>query len=310
MKISKITLGTVQLGLNYGINNVSGKPDSETSFAILDKARDGGINVFDTASGYGDSETVIGNYIAARNISDIKIVTKYKLGEVSDVETALRESAELSLEKLKIKSIDIYMSHDENEFFGFGSELYNTLKKLKSEHVIKRAGLSFGKRKYITDEDIDKIIASGVVEAVQLPFNLMDTASLRHGILKRLHENGIKIFARSIFLQGLFFKNPENLPDGVLKNAYEPLKKLHGISKEYNLSIIGLALAYVRDVEEISSLVIGAEKPEQIEEILQIADTPKLPDELRELITNAFIDIDERIRMPWEWNKYKFTEVK
>jgi len=42
--ISILSLGTVQLGLNYGANNISGKPDEATAFAILNCAMEQGIN--------------------------------------------------------------------------------------------------------------------------------------------------------------------------------------------------------------------------------------------------------------------------
>jgi len=60
--ISKYTLGTVQLGMEYGIANKSGKPDMEKSFGIIQAAVDGGINSIDTALLYGDSEVVLGNF--------------------------------------------------------------------------------------------------------------------------------------------------------------------------------------------------------------------------------------------------------
>ena len=61
-------LGTVELGMAYGINNTQGKPSLEKSFEVLDFAWDGGIRELDTASAYGDSEKIIGMYQSARNI--------------------------------------------------------------------------------------------------------------------------------------------------------------------------------------------------------------------------------------------------
>jgi aryl-alcohol dehydrogenase-like predicted oxidoreductase len=45
--ISGMTLGTVQLGMDYGISNASGKPSQQKAFQILDTAIDGGVNSFD-----------------------------------------------------------------------------------------------------------------------------------------------------------------------------------------------------------------------------------------------------------------------
>ena len=64
LKISKITLGTVQLGLNYGINNAEGQPSKELAGEILSAAVKGGITSLDTSSDYGTSEKVLGEYFA------------------------------------------------------------------------------------------------------------------------------------------------------------------------------------------------------------------------------------------------------
>ena len=61
--ISAMSLGTVQLGMNYGIANNAGKPSEETAFAILRTALEKGVTSLDTARGYGDSEEVIGRFL-------------------------------------------------------------------------------------------------------------------------------------------------------------------------------------------------------------------------------------------------------
>ena len=95
-EISGMTLGTVHLGLDYGIANKEGKPDEEKAFGILDTAFATGINCLDTASDYGDSEKVIGKYLSLRKKKrhDLVIVTKFKLGNISqsDAETKILKS--------------------------------------------------------------------------------------------------------------------------------------------------------------------------------------------------------------------------
>ena len=62
-----MTLGTVQLGMNYGIANQDGKPNEEKSFAILRTAIENGAASLDTARAYGDSEDVIGRFLKTLN---------------------------------------------------------------------------------------------------------------------------------------------------------------------------------------------------------------------------------------------------
>lgn len=58
---NKLCLGTVQFGLNYGINNFSGKPSKEAVFKMLDEALEQGITHIDTAVAYGDAESLLAN---------------------------------------------------------------------------------------------------------------------------------------------------------------------------------------------------------------------------------------------------------
>ena len=62
MSSSQFVLGTAQLGSAYGLANKEGKLSPEKAFKVLDEAILRGVRIFDTASGYGDSEEIIGNY--------------------------------------------------------------------------------------------------------------------------------------------------------------------------------------------------------------------------------------------------------
>lgn len=57
-----MVLGTAQLGQEYGIHNLSGKPSEETAYQILDYAWCHGVRTLDTAGAYGDAENLIGKY--------------------------------------------------------------------------------------------------------------------------------------------------------------------------------------------------------------------------------------------------------
>ena len=75
IKLSKIILGTAQFGLDYGINNSSGKLKEKEVFNILDYSKERGINIIDTANAYGNAIDIIGNFIK-KNPNSFKINTK------------------------------------------------------------------------------------------------------------------------------------------------------------------------------------------------------------------------------------------
>ena len=118
--VSVLSLGTVQLGLSYGINNADGKPSQETSNGILNAAMAGGINTLDTAGAYGDSEAVIGNWL--KTIEPEKrpfIVTKAAHLDHSSLD-ALRKDlftkVKTSKERLGVEQLDMLMLHHFDDY--------------------------------------------------------------------------------------------------------------------------------------------------------------------------------------------------
>ena len=85
-QLSKLSFGTVQLGLDYGISNNSGKPTQKTADDIVEYLIHEGINCFDTATAYGNSEEVLGEAIGTSK--NIQLISKVKSDLfLDDVET-------------------------------------------------------------------------------------------------------------------------------------------------------------------------------------------------------------------------------
>ena len=111
--ISKIVLGTAQLGSDYGIASHSGKPSANESTRILEAAWDGGIRNFDTAPGY-NSETVLGQFIKTQGIeNETKVLTKVSsLGNDDKWRSSIHKSVAKSLNDLGVTSIEVLFFHD------------------------------------------------------------------------------------------------------------------------------------------------------------------------------------------------------
>ena len=302
-KISKITLGTVQLGMNYGINNADGKPSEELAGQVLSTAVNGGITSFDTSSDYGTSEKVVGNFFKSKEDKPI-IVTKFGVGGYDknlselDVEKKVRTEVENSLINLGYNKLPLLLSHNENDLEVYGETLINILKRLQNENLVDKMGASLNHFNYV-----DTVLENDIFEAVQVPLNMMDVKNATGDSIKKLAQKDITVFVRSVFLQGLFFRDPDTLPNGVLQNAKEPLKKIRKIAEEENMSIAGLAISYIRDLNGVSSLVIGAENPRQVKENIDLINVKRMSDTAREKINLAIKGVDERVLQPWLWNK-------
>jgi len=305
LEISRLTLGTVQLGLDYGINNAGGKPSAETAYSVLNAACEGGITVIDTSSDYGTSEQVVGDFFKQYKGKKPLIVTKFKIEDdhskvapVNEVEKRLRAQVYTSLERLGYDKLPLLMLHRESELFDYGNALPEALKRLQAENLIDKVGVSLNSSKYVKD-----VVANDLYEAVQLPLNMMDVKNVVDGGLDLLKKNDILVGIRSVFLQGLFFRDPETLPEGVLSAAKEPLRKLRKLSEEENMSIAQIAISFIRDLEGVTTLVLGSETPDQVKENVALANCRGLSDSAKSRVLEMFKDVDERVLMPWTWNK-------
>ncbi len=282
LNISKLTLGTVQLGMEYGIANKSGKPDMKKAFKILQTAINSGINSFDTASAYGNSEEVLGDFFTSvTNKSGIIFTTKFKVASEdkltdASIEKQIYNYVEQSLQRLKINKIPIYMLHYAKDMTQYGKIVPETLKKLKREGLIGKVGVSV-----YNPEEVEEMLKYDLYEAVQIPMNIFDQRMISSGILEKLKDTNTIVFVRSVFLQGLFFLDPMNLPVK-LKMAKEPLLLLHKLAERENMGIAQMAISYIRDMEGVSSLVLGVETPEQIIENVKLIDAPPISLETRD----------------------------
>src|SRR5947208_2581542 len=95
---NKLALGTVQFGLDYGINNASGKVSIKDIADILCRAKKEKVVIIDTAQAYGNSEEILGNI----GVHEFDVVTKFTaLGK----ETTLKSTILSSLKRLKLKTL-------------------------------------------------------------------------------------------------------------------------------------------------------------------------------------------------------------
>lgn len=298
-EFSVLSLGTVQLGLNYGINNTDGKPSQETANAILDCAMEHGINTLDTAGAYGDSETVIGSWLktvpAEKRPFIVTKAARLETGSLDIVRSDLKKRVSESKARLGVEQLDMLMLHHFDDYLKDKDNVLQAMEELKASGDVRFIGTSA-----YSFHDYGEIAATGM-DAVQIPINLFDWGQIENGGLKKLADSGMMIFVRSVYLQGLVFQDPEKM-DPRMEFARETLVKFRGLCRKYNLTPACLALSYALSLPGVTSLVLGSEKPEQVRqntELLQqtVELTPAQMAEIREL----FVNTPERVLNPSLW---------
>ena len=269
---SKLILGTVQMGLAYGINNTVGKVSLENSHAILDHAFNNGIKILDSAEAYGNAHEVIGSFHKNYPDKSFEVITKLPHQLDADINDKVNAYlADLQVSQLHALLFHSFSSYTEN------IDNFKVLTDLKAHGKIKYIGVSV-----YTNEEIEAVLLNDDVDIIQLPFNLFDNVNLRGDILKKAKSKGKIIHTRSALLQGLFFKDSNDQNDTVQKLKDE-LILLSEISKSNKASIAQLALNYCLQQNTIDNVLIGVDSKVQLEDNLQSLSYTLEPSTIREV---------------------------
>ena len=259
--INKIGLGSVQWGLEYGISNKNGIPTDAELDAIVRLATQNDIDLFDTASQYGNAEARLGNYTTKNS----RVVSKFSSVNHSSLENEIKGS----LKRLNVEKLYGYLFHSPKGLIN-APLLWDQMQNLKVKGKVKKIGYSL-----YSPEELELLLDKNwIPDIVQLPYSLLDRKFEPY--FEQLKSLGTEIHIRSVFLQGLYFKSTETLSPTFndLKNA---LKELKEIATEFSLTIVELALNFVLKNENIDYAVIGVEQSNQLKEIISASkiDFPK-----------------------------------
>lgn len=275
---SKLALGTVQFGLDYGISNSNGKASLIDVDSILCLAFERNIDLLDTANAYGESEQVIGKL----NCNRFSIVTKF----LPESQNGFFENQfHDSLCKLKTDNVYGLLAHRPMDVVN-NPEIWKKMNAQKENQKVKKIGFSFDR----PEEYYAVQKKSFFPDLVQVPFNYFDNRFI--DIIKELKTNECEIHVRSIFLQGLFFVNTSQLPSFF----YEVKELLAELQMKYDKSLAATLLNYVLDNHNIDKAVIGVQNKIELQNILDsLGNAPKIS------VLNK--EINHKIVQPSLWPK-------
>jgi len=288
LKASKIILGTVQLGLDYGINNSIGKPSEEGAHAILKEAFNHGIKTLDTAAAYGNSEELIGNY-HRKSAEKFSVITKFHIQEGKEIS----EIIDNALNKLGVNSIETLFFHSFQDYLSNPVAL-----QALSKEVVRGRVNHLGVSVY-TNNEIEALLPVQEIDVIQAPFNLLDNHSKRAEVFQRARSSGKKVHTRSVFLQGLFFKSLDSLPKKLrpLKSA---LEHIHQTAQKTRISMATLAMNYALSKEYIDGVLIGVDSVAQLEENVKTIEEV-IPDQIFQQIDMIIVETPHLLN-PVNWN--------
>jgi aryl-alcohol dehydrogenase-like predicted oxidoreductase len=278
----KLGLGTVQFGCNYGISNKKGQVPYEEIKKILDYAQNVGIDTLDTASLYGDSEKVLGQF----NLKNFKVVTKTikidkSLSEIENL-NKFRNAFYNSRNNLGCDCLYGLMFHESTDLLGpNGNDLWNLVYDFKNKGYVKKIGVSV-----YTPEVLIDIIKQYKIDIVQMPLNILDQRFVF--LLKELKSNNIEIHTRSTFLQGLLL-----MADCDINPYFDEIRPLLNQIPNPKLDY---ALQFVNNIKDVDKIIVGTTCLQDLKEIVEAISSI-----IKNIDFEKFKVTDERLILPQNW---------
>ncbi|MEM7568916.1 MAG: aldo/keto reductase [Pseudomonadota bacterium] len=295
----RLSLGTAQFGLDYGVTNAHGQVPENAIAAILQTAKANGIAHIDTAAAYGTAETVLqtagpltDGFSITSKIPSLKGLTPPEA--VSKIGACAAQSKQLlgaNLQRL--------LFHDVSDLLGPEGLLYwQALEEAAAQQDISQIGVSV-----YTGEDISGVLGLCTPSAVQLPINIFDQRLLQDGSLEALKGRGVAIEARSVFLQGTLLSAAGALP-GTLSALQQPLHDLRDAAQSNGLSTLDICLGFLRLTGLIDTAVVGVTTAEELEQICSAMQTP-----IAALPYQNFSQSDPMVLDPRYWPKIQMQRA-
>jgi aryl-alcohol dehydrogenase-like predicted oxidoreductase len=301
LSVSALGLGTVELGMDYGIpvSGDFGRPPPDTAVALLQLAAGGGIDFFDTAPGYGAAEELLGQALATR--AECAFATKVTVPR--DASGARLRGAELRREvdaslaesrrRLRREILDLVQVHNATlEVLGEG-ELAQALVDARDRDELRFIGASV-----YTEAEALAAIDAGCFDVLQVPYNLLDRRMAGRAF-PAARRAGVGIIVRSAFLKGALTPKARSLPANLapLAEAADRVRQSLDVSWE---QLPSAALRFCLASPDVATVIVGVRNADELTKAVAAAVEGPLPAAaVRE--TEAFARTDERLVDPSKW---------
>lgn len=319
LKVSEIGFGAWAIGGPAMAGDIPigwGDVKVEESIRAISKARELGINFFDTADfyGLGHSEVLLGKVLKPF-WNEIILATKVGHELLSDGTINLNysknyiiEACERSLKRLQKDVIDVYQLHSARMIHLEQGECIEAMEKLQQDGKIRYWGISLNT--FQPDGEAEFFFEHNIGHTFQVVFNIINQVAYEN-VLKKAAENNYGIIARMPLQFGLltgkfsketrFDKNDHRsfrLTPDILELASDKLVLVWEIAENYRVSKTNFALSFIINHREVSTVIPGIKTVRQAEEnsqdiIILSEDDLKL---LHEYFKSDLIKLVEKFR--------------
>lgn len=305
----KMILGTVQLGMDYGITNTLGMPPHEVGTKIIKTAIANGIVGIDTARVYGSSEQLIGSVLGSGWLGRCRIITK--LAPLDDcpsdagsatVKAFVDSSIYQSCSALQTQTLDCVLLHQAGQLMSHAGLVWKTLLAYQSSGRIGSLGVSVQ-----SPEELEMALETPGVDVIQMPVNILDWRweSFVPEIQQRRKQRSLVIHARSALLQGLLVSTESRLWNRANVDEPEPvIDWIRKCCRDRNIRTRAeLCLRFVKSMDWVDGVVVGVETMEQLMDNIGVMTRPDCSAEELEAILRSRPELTTSTLNPALWRQ-------
>ena len=295
LQVSEIGLGTVELGLDYGVP-VAGehlRPPEEHAARLLNRALDLGVNFIDTARAYGVSEEVIGRALKGRRNEYILATKLAPIREEGQPDQELREQVKASIaESLRMLQTDVI---DLLQLHYAPVDVVRSGRVLAAAREAQRAGyVRFIGASTYGEEVPLAVLEDGGYDTLQVAYNLADR-TLEEQVLPRAQRQGVGVIVRSVLLRGVLSHRYRFLP-AALEDLKAAIERLAELADTEASSLPEMAYRFVLGHPAVATALVGTARDEELEAALAFAGrgmlAPTLVARIREITVSDRAQLD------------------
>jgi aryl-alcohol dehydrogenase-like predicted oxidoreductase len=298
-----LALGTVELGLDYGIAVPSeyGRPAEGAAIRLVHAAIDRGINLIDTARAYGESEAVLGRALRGRRdkvVLATKVRTQRDDGSTpgdAELRRLMEQSLDTSLRLLQTDYVDIWQVHNVDAALldrsATAAEVFAAARQ--SGKVRAVGGSAYG-----ADLPL-RALDTGLFDMLQVTYSVLDQR-LADEVLPAAAARDVGVVVRSILLKGALTARGDYLPDHLTalrdrSRQFRTLVAASGLAASPAQAAIAFGLAH----PQIHAVLVGMRAEHELGEALAAASL-RLPGDLLERLRGLRLD-DADLLNPSTW---------
>jgi aryl-alcohol dehydrogenase-like predicted oxidoreductase len=303
LRVSALALGTVELGLDYGIQAPGhfGRPSLAAAAALVDAALAAGINLLDTARAYGESEAVLGQLLHGHR-DQVVLATKASAhlpdGSVPTggaLRQHLVDQLDTSLRLLRTDAVDLWQIHNVDAAVLAAQEtVAETFAAMQAAGKIRwRGGSFYGAQLPVQALQLD------LFDVIQVTYSVFDQRIVEH-VLPLAQAQGVGVMVRSVLLKGALTERADYLPEhlAVLRERSRQFRELVAMHAP-ELTPAQAALAFALANQQIGSVLVGMRTVDELESNLP-ALTTALNAEFYAALTALRVG-DEALLNPGTW---------